>query len=162
MNQVDAVRNTSAITSSSRFMGLRTGMYLRHPATTPLTSGRDLLKIARGPQSPGSPCKQPLPVAQLRDLHIVVAECCTHEPANAPHQNKERHVPHIVEHARAVVGQAVGVQPEISIAPKAGLQDKRWMLLQQRKEGIRAMIHKGLRHDFGAFKMQRHTTERER
>lgn len=55
-------------------------------------------------------------MAEGGDSHIDMHPKRPHEAPYSPHQTENWHIPHIVEHARAVRGQAVGVEPEIPAA----------------------------------------------
>lgn len=69
-------------------------------------------------------------MAELRDLHIEVAEAGTHDSPHSTHRHEDRHIPQVVEHAGAVESEAVGVQPEIAVPPEVSLEDLRRVLLQ--------------------------------
>ena len=57
---------------------------------------------------------------ELCDLDIDFDEEGPHETPDSPHAHKDGQVPYIVEHAGAIEGQAVSVQPKVSVAAKVG------------------------------------------
>ncbi len=68
-------------------------------------------------------------MAEGSDFDIDVDPQRSHKAPHGAHEAEDGYVPHIVEHARAVECQAVGVQPEIAVSPKVRAQDVLRMLL---------------------------------
>lgn len=69
-------------------------------------------------------------VAEGSDFDIDMHPQCTHEAPHGAHEAEYGYVPDIIEHARAVERQAVGVQPKIAVAPKMRVQNVLRVLLQ--------------------------------
>lgn len=79
-------------------------------------------------------------VAQLGDLDIDFDEGSPHEAPHDAHADEDGHVPDIVEHTRAVEGQAVCIQTKVAEAPKVGCQDGPGVLLQQKGMGLTTLL----------------------
>ena len=70
---------------------------------------------------------------QCSDLHVEVNPKRAQQASSSPHGTEDGHVPDVVEHARAIKGQAVCVQPKVPVAPEVRQQDVAGMLLQADK-----------------------------
>ena len=68
---------------------------------------------------------------QRGDLHVEVDPERAQQAPSGPHEAEDGHVPHIVEHARAIKGQAVRVQSKVAVAPKVRQQNVAGVLLQR-------------------------------
>ena len=68
---------------------------------------------------------------ELCDFDVEVAEAGAHHAPDGAHAHKDGNVPQVVEHAGAVEGQAVGVQPKVAVPSEVRLKDLPRMLLSQ-------------------------------
>ena len=151
-NQSVDVSSTSASTSSSRLNGnldgtQGSGLQLcwilavqhgrqpglasctEHPGCRLCCRAADWQQQGRRCQPRGAPDGH-IAVPPGSDLDIEVHPESAQQPPSSPHHAEDWHVPGIVEHAGAVEGQAVCVQPKVAVAPKVRQQDVAGMLLQ--------------------------------
>jgi hypothetical protein len=87
-------------------------------------------------------------VAEGGDLDVDVHPERPHEAPDGPHEAKHGHIPHVVEHARAVRGQAVRVETKVPVAPEVRAQHVVRVLLRQAAAwaNLRRMQGDGVTH----------------
>ena len=68
------------------------------------------------------------------DSYVHIHPECPHQAPDSPHQAEDWHVPHIVEHALPIQGQAVCVEAKIPIPPKVRAQNVLRVLLHMKTQ----------------------------
>ena len=80
-------------------------------------------------------------VAEGSDFDVDMDPQRPHEAPHGAHEAEYGDIPDVVEHARAVEGQAVSVQPKVAVAAEVRVKDVLRVLLQAgRKQGCQCKL----------------------
>lgn len=77
---------------------------------------------------------------ERRNFDVDVHPERSHEAPDGPHHAEHWHIPHVVEHARAVGRQAVCVQAEVAVAAEMRVQHIVRVLLRHGTHGTSASV----------------------